>query len=117
MQPCPECQQPVLQMAEKCRHCGASLDEETLFLNEGQMLAEIQAIQAEAQARESRHQSLQKSVKLQFAVAPVLLIAGLALVLASGQTVLEVLGAICCGGGVVLTFLAVKAVRQLNSQD
>ena len=104
-------------MARSCRHCGATLDEETFFLNEGEMLAEIQAIQEEAKAKESKHLALKKKAKLNFIAAPILVTVGLGLLLASGQKALEILGGVLCGGGVILTFIALRAVKQIEAAD
>jgi hypothetical protein len=41
MNQCPECHEPVLEMAAKCRHCGSTLDEKTLFLGEQDVVEEI----------------------------------------------------------------------------
>lgn len=50
---CPECDQPILEMSIKCRHCGAEIDDKTFCLNEDQVMAEIQA------AREAKAQKEQ----------------------------------------------------------
>lgn len=82
---CPHCQQPVLEMALKCRHCGETLDEHTMCLGEEALLAEIQQMRQEAAGKE-----LKQKRKLQ---------AGLALLWVGGLVAL---------GGVLLDALPLR---------
>jgi predicted ATP-dependent serine protease len=113
MEPCPNCGQPVLQMSKACRHCGNALDEETFFLNEGEMVAEIMALKKEAEEKELKHQSLQKTLKLRSVLAVLFLLSGGVLVAAGGTALLQGLGASSCILGVTVTFLAFKTRQQL----
>lgn len=80
-------------------------------------MAEIQAIQAEAKAKESALLALRKSRKIYLAAAPLLVAAGLGLILATDQRVLEVLGGVLCGAGAFVTLLALKVVKKLEALD
>ena len=66
---CPHCQQPVLEMALKCRHCGGTLDEHTMCLGEEALLAEIAQMRAEAAGKQS-------SARRQAMLSKVLLVVG-----------------------------------------
>jgi len=55
---CPHCQQPVLEMALKCRHCGGTLDEHTMCLGEEALLAEIQALRQEQTTKASKQKRM-----------------------------------------------------------
>lgn len=117
MEPCPNCGQQVLQAAKSCRHCGTELDDETFFLNEGEMVAEIMALQKEAQEKEALETSLRKGMKIRFGASAVLFLLSLVLIFATNQTATEILGALFCAGGVVTTFLGFGLRRKLNALE
>lgn len=116
MNPCPNCQEPVLEMAEKCRHCGEELDEATFFLNEGEMVAEIMAMQKEAAEKEAKILALGKKVKLNGALAAVAILCGIGLV-AFATFYLKGLGALIGVAGAGFAIMALKAKQQLKALD
>ena len=105
----------MLQMAKKCRHCGTELDDETFFLNEGEMVAEIMALQKEAQEKEALEGSLRKKMKVHFGLSAFLFILSVILLLASGQAWSQAIGALACAGGVVTTFLGFGVRKKLSN--
>ncbi len=87
----------MLEMSIKCRHCGAELDEKTFCLNEGEVMAEIQA------AREAKAQK-EEAIKRNSLVGKVLAGGGFVIMLAC-LTLLQApmslyggLGGLVCAG-------------------
>lgn len=54
MNRCPKCNEMVMEMATNCRHCGEPIDEKTFFLAENELLDEVKAVRAEAEAKLAR---------------------------------------------------------------
>lgn len=104
----------MLQMAKTCRHCGAELDDETFFLNEGEMVAEIMALQKEAQEKEALEASLRKKMKIHFGLSALLFVLSVVLLFAGSQAAIQAVGALACAGGVVTTFLGFGTRKKLT---
>lgn len=116
MNPCPHCGEPVLEMAKNCRHCGNELDEATFFLNEGDMVAEIMALQKEAADKEARLKALSKGFKMKGALSALCLLIGVILV-ATATFYVKGVGALFGIAGVPLALSALKDFRSHKALD
>ena len=100
-------------MAKTCRHCGHEIDEETFFLNEAGMAADIAAYQKELEAKKALTDSLSKKLKVSVVLAALCFLAGGGLVVFT-QHYSRGLGAVLVLLGVGATFLALKARKDLG---
>ena len=115
MNPCPHCQEPVLEMAQKCRHCGQEIDEATFFMNESAMMEEIQALQKQTAELQERKRMLKRQFQFCTVAAVILLLGGGGLVAFAAQSLMQGLGAAHTIIGVLAVFLALKARRELET--
>jgi alkylation response protein AidB-like acyl-CoA dehydrogenase len=103
-----------MEMAKNCRHCGEPLDEATFFLDEASMLKEIMAIrQANEEAKALRDQ-MTKRVRLYRRCALVALTLS-GVMMATGQTAVQVGGGLLTIAGAALALLALSASRKLEA--
>lgn len=101
-----------MAMAKTCRHCGQEIDEETFFLDEAGMAADIAAYQKELEAKKKLSDGLSKKFKVLTAVAVVCFLAGGGLV-AFTEYYSRGLGAVLTLAGVGATFFALKMRKEL----
>lgn len=115
MNPCPYCNEPVLEMAQKCRHCGQELDEATIFMNESAMLEEVQAIKKQAEELQLQKVSLKKQFQLSAVMALLFLLAGGGFLVFTSEVLLQGIGASLIALGVLAGFVSLKARRAFEA--
>lgn len=116
MSPCPKCGQMVMQMAQSCRFCGAELDEQTFFLNEAAVLAEVQAMRRETEQAQAAKEGLARRERTLKAGSLVTLLGSGGLMLLD-QPMSAVLAGVAAIAGVAMAIAGIRAGKQREISD
>lgn len=116
MNPCPKCGQMVMQMAKSCRFCGAELDEQTFFLNEAAMLAEVQAMRQETEQAQVAKEGLARRERTLKAGSIFTLLGSGGLMLLD-QPVFAIVAGIGAIAGVGMAIAGIRAGKQRETSS